>query len=232
MTDQLCVTYNKNFQDLFSGMDHIDYCRDQAHFERYPWPVNYRFNSRGFRDQDWPNSREELESAIWCVGDSFTVGIGQPFEHTWPQVLAKHTVKRCINLGKDGASNDTIARTVLAVIDYVQPANIVVMWSYIHRRSIQGTDQHFNPDSTDEDDVKEFDRCVRLVDQHRGSTHVVHAVIPWFAPGEWIGPALYSIQDLPHVPYTVCLDWARDGHHFDRITSEWMVTRAAPKLRL
>jgi hypothetical protein len=282
--DNLCVPHKRNVKEKYSGIDHIDYCRNQQHFASYPWPVDYSFNSRGFRDQEWPTTDQELESAIWCVGDSFTVGIGQPFEHTWPQVLAKHTGKPCINLGRDGAANDQIARTVVDIVHYVHPANIVVMWSYLHRRSVsidtgvpnwklwydrlQDWDwpscenlaefqalpdhiqqvvidkigdaaylqdltqtQHFIR-STNEDDIEEFDRCVKLVEQRRGHTRIVHSVIPLFAPGAWIASAMQCVNDLPHVPHTVPRDLARDGQHFDLITAEWVVEQVVPQLRL
>jgi len=284
MIDNLCVPHKRNVKEEYSGIDHIDYCRNQQHFKRYPWPINYSFNSRGFRDQEWPSAQQELESALWCVGDSFTVGIGQPWEHTWPQVLAAHTQKRVINVGRDGAANDSIAQAVMTIIDHVHPVNIVVMWSYLHRRSVpintgvpswklwydrlQHQDwptceslkdfqalpdhiqqviidkigdaaylqdltqtQHF-VHSTNEDDIDNLAQNVNQVEQHRGTTGIVHSVIPLFAPGAWIAPAMACFEDVPHVPHTLPLDLARDGQHFDQLTAEWVVKQVVPLLRL
>ena len=69
-----------------SGMDTLEECQDKDHYLSYTKDISYRYNSRGFRDHEWP---EDLSDVVWCVGDSFTVGIGQPFEETWPQLLGK-----------------------------------------------------------------------------------------------------------------------------------------------
>jgi hypothetical protein len=118
----------------YSGMDSAQYCRDLIHFNQYPWPVSYQYNSRGFRDQEWPENLNELQECIWCIGDSFTVGIGSPIEHTWTHLLAQATGKRTINISMDGASNNWISRISQDIAQIVQPKNMVIMWSYIHRR--------------------------------------------------------------------------------------------------
>ena len=115
-------------------MDSWEKCLDKTHFKQYPHRVLYQYNSRGFRDQEWPNSIEELANAIWCVGDSFTVGLGSPVEHTWPDILQKFTQKRTINVSMDGASNNWISRKILKILTQVQPELIVVHWSYLQRR--------------------------------------------------------------------------------------------------
>ena len=73
-----------------------------THFLSYDYPINYQHNSRGFRDSEWPN---DLDNIIWCVGDSFTKGLGAPVEHTWPSILQNKTNKRCLNVSINGASN-------------------------------------------------------------------------------------------------------------------------------
>jgi hypothetical protein len=116
-----------------SGMDSPDRCMDLAHFKLYPHPVQYVYNSRGFRDAEWPS---DLSQVIWCVGDSFTVGMGAPAHHAWPAVLQRRTGRTCINVSKDGASNNWIARTALAILSEFPTADIVVHWSFLHRREI------------------------------------------------------------------------------------------------
>ena len=123
-----------NAQWDYSGIDTAELCVDPRHFKQYPYAVQYQFNSRGYRDQEWPESLDELQSAIWCVGDSFTVGLGSAVEHTWPWLLQQHTGRRCINVSMDGASNDWIARKACAVLATVAPAHVVIHWSYWHRR--------------------------------------------------------------------------------------------------
>jgi len=57
----------------YSGMDNRSDCLDKKHFDNYPYLVNYRHNSRGFRDAEWPELIEFIDS-VWCVGDSLTAG--------------------------------------------------------------------------------------------------------------------------------------------------------------
>jgi len=114
-----------------TGMDSPEHCRDPEHFRSYPHTVEYHYNSRGFRDDEWP---EELDQAIWCVGDSFTVGVGSPRSHTWPWILQQRTGRRCINVSMDGASNNWIARQAVQILEQVAPETMIIHWSYLHRR--------------------------------------------------------------------------------------------------
>lgn len=114
-----------------SGMDSIDACFDINVFMNYPYDISYCYNSRGFRDDEWP---EDLNSAVWCFGDSFTVGLGVPVDHTWPRVLETAIGRRCINVSMDGASNNWIARTVNTVLTDTRADVAVIQWSFIERR--------------------------------------------------------------------------------------------------
>ena len=120
---------NQHWQ--YTGIDSPEKYCNLAHFRAYPHQVEYSYNNRGFRDTDWP---VDLKESIWCIGDSFTVGLGQPWSHTWPQRLQAKTNTRTINVSLDGASNDWIARKTLDLIDNVSPDIIVIQWSFIHRR--------------------------------------------------------------------------------------------------
>lgn len=117
-----------------SGMDSLKNCIDKQHFKSYPHQIEYRYNTRGFRDQEWPDDIDKLQNAIWCIGDSFTVGIGSPREHIWPYILQQQTGIRTINVSMDGASNNWIARRCIDVIKNINPKTIIAQWSYIERR--------------------------------------------------------------------------------------------------
>jgi len=117
-----------------SGIDSWDKCVNKDHFLKFPWPIEYRYNSRGYRDQEWPSDLSSLSNAIWCFGDSFTVGIGSPLTHTWVYLLSQNACKRTINVSMDGASNNWIARKISELCCYLIPKTIVVHWSYVHRR--------------------------------------------------------------------------------------------------
>jgi hypothetical protein len=117
-----------------SGIDSFEFCLDKKHFTSYPYDISYNYNSRGFRDAEWADDVEELQSAIWCVGDSFTVGLGSPIEHIWPWILQQVAQRRTINVSMDGASNMWIARKSLDIINKIKPAHLIIQWSYISRR--------------------------------------------------------------------------------------------------
>ena len=125
-----------NENSLFSGIDSIECIPNskKKHFKNYPYKIQYQYNSRGFRDQEWPESLDKLQNSIWCLGDSFTDGVGLPFPHIWPQVLQQITNLQTINVSLDGASNNWIARHARTIIDEINPKNLIVQWSYSHRR--------------------------------------------------------------------------------------------------
>ena len=117
-----------------SGIDSLEHALDKDHFINYPYKIEYKFNSRGFRDFEWPTSINELQKSIWCIGDSFTSGVGVPFEHTWPQVLKKMSLRNVINVSLDGASNSWISRQTGYILEEIRPEIIIIQWSYINRR--------------------------------------------------------------------------------------------------
>ena len=103
---------------------------------QFPYSVNYKFNSRGYRDGEWPDSLDQLKSAVWCLGDSATLGIGSPWEHIWPQILSRAWNKRTINVSLLAASNDFIERKCIELLDQIVPEYIVICWSYLYRRDM------------------------------------------------------------------------------------------------
>lgn len=129
--NDLILDSRVNQQWTSSGIDSINGCRDQKLFESYPHKVEYSYNSRGFRDREWPTG-----DAVWCIGDSFTVGLGSPLEHTWPYLLEQQTGHRCVNLGMDGGSNNWMSRRAIQLIREVHPSTVVIHWSYLHRREL------------------------------------------------------------------------------------------------
>lgn len=277
---------------LYSGMDSLELCRDKKHFLEYPYPVVYEYNSRGFRDAEWPLLLTELKQCIWCVGDSFTLGNGQPLEHTWPRVLQNLTGRRCINVSMDGASNDWIFRRICDIVSAIKPKNIVIMWSYTSRRELD------NPDLIDEDRriwaskhswSKDTRHWIDLSNKtHNIDASIIQSTIPGFdyiineclrqhwndvKADSWppCPCTLNDLEDLPisikeelkfmHGCYTTMesylseignhdqvvaaaksalhsdiiyldknIDWARDHHHFDILTSRWLVDKILVRL--
>lgn len=270
----------------YSGIDDPGRCLDDQHFREYPYPVKYVYNSRGFRDLEWPDSIDELKKSIWCVGDSFTVGIGSPIEHTWPYLLSKATGLRVINVSLDGASNDWMSRKIINIQEEISPKYIIVSWTYLHREE--------SPDARLDDEqrriyyqdldldknIKNFEENIRKItsardpfmqflipnaylnhrpdikqtwDNLKGSDWPEHMPcdIGTLSPdivdelknlhGAW---DTIKIKNILHkqmctidrimldnqIVQVQQKDLARDGHHFDIKTSEWMIDQLLPKL--
>lgn len=268
----------------YSGIDSPEQCMDKTHFKQYPHAISYQYNSRGFRDQEWPDSIEELKNAVWCVGDSFTVGLGNPLEHTWPWLLQNQTKLRTINVSMDGASNNWIARKTVEMLQKIKPQHIVIHWSYTNRReadptmiynlcwndfyqAIKGSNwpecrtvQEINnlpdkirheiltwpdplptisdedlrlqylPDATIDDDVINTIDCINAVDQVSTGTKIIHSFIPNFCRNSSQIQQKLSQQHINYISEFTKLDLARDGHHYDILTSQMFVGQIINRL--
>jgi hypothetical protein len=206
------IGINKSWEwTVTSGLDSPKECLDKDHFQNYPKKITYKYNANGFRDDEWP---EDLSDVIWCVGDSFTVGIGQPFEETWPKLLQKKLGGRCLNLGEDGCSNDTIALRIKEIFKLHNPRLIVVMWSYLARRRIDGENVfHDKNDFGDDKDLVNFSKNFKIVNDL--STNIINLLIPFGFNNMKLLEKKYK-----NLIFTQQLDYARDHHHFDIKTSE------------
>lgn len=272
-----------NERCLFSGIDSHRRCLDKNHFANFPYPVSYSFNNRGFRDAEWPIEKHALKNSIWCLGDSFTVGIGSPYDHIWPQQLEKKSGIRTINVSMDGASNDWITENAIEILDQLRPNRMVIMWSYLHRRqnpnkslSTLARRIFANKEDSYKTDVENFINNVNKVESLKKDTTVVHLIIPDYFVGSkkdvfkiwkdisdlsWpVAPItdsememlpncikqemhdvhhclelydslrrLHTLEGLIEIPR---LDWARDKHHFDLMTSQWISRQVFPLLKI
>jgi hypothetical protein len=224
----------KNYFCTETGLDSFKMCLNKSHFTNFPYQIKYCYNDRGYRDIDWP--KENLENIYWCIGDSFTVGLGSPFNHTWPQVLQQQTGNRVISVSMDGASNDWISRQVKTIIDEVNPKNIIIMWSYTHRREKSNellTDMErrlWNVESQDiYTDYIHFKLCLQNICKVAKNTNLIHLTVPKFYNNANDFPiGLKKIKNFLG-PVTM-LDYARDYHHFDILTSNQVVSNIIPLL--
>jgi len=177
----------------YSGLDSPEKCLNKQHFKSYHYAVEYCYNSRGYRDQEWPAELAELQNAIWCIGDSFTVGLGSPIEHTWPYLLQQQTRRRTINVSMDGASNEWMLRKIKKIVEVVAPPiTIVVQWSYFNRRELLDQSQsdegrrawvapHLasTPENiSSELDIENFKNCVLQAKKVCENGQLVNSVIP------------------------------------------------------
>ena len=171
-----------NKQWTESGIDSAELCLDKKHFAEYPHTISYNYNSRGFRDAEWPDSETALQDSIWCVGDSFTAGLGSAVEHTWPYIVSQQQQKRTINVSMDGASNEWIARKTIEIYNKLNPDIMIVMWSYFHRRekkSIELSDEDRRIQTSADsaaDDVTNFLYCISQV--NKTVKNCIHFIIP------------------------------------------------------
>jgi hypothetical protein len=172
-----------------SGIDSFVNCRDQKHFVTFPHNVIYQYNSRGFRDAEWPSTLAELQDCVWCVGDSFTVGIGSPAEHMWTNILESKINKRCINVSMDGASNKWIARKVIEILKIIQPKLLITHWSYINRDespddTLIDEDRRIK-DITDKASINQLieNNCkiILEVETHKKQCSIIHSFIPSYS---------------------------------------------------
>ena len=227
--------YRVNARWDYSGSDSIDRCLDKKHFKNYPHTVKYVYNSRGFRDAEWPESIEELKNAIWCIGDSFTVGVGSPLEHTWPYLLQQETGRRCINVSMDGASNEWIARKTQAIIKEINPTDIVIMWSYASRREnknllLSDEDRRIKAVRvSDSEDFMNFKLCMDSVAQF----NINHTVIPNFGIDTVLRlqelvktyndvkdvtwDSVVTINDFSNLPLNIVTELINDFKVYDRM---------------
>jgi hypothetical protein len=211
-----------NFQSNFSGIDSPECCLNRKHFQNYKKKITYHYSSHGFRDLEWPDN---LSDVIWCVGDSFTVGIGQSQEETWPQLLQKKIGKRCLNLGEDGCSNDTMYLRIKKIVELYNPKLIVVMWSYLHRRRIKNTNVHYEKDSFGfKNDIENFDKNFNLC--QKLNVKLIHLIIPNACEN-----MNYLKKKYPKLQLIKQLDYARDYHHFDIETSKYIVDLLVKKIK-
>ena len=127
---------SSNYTNKFSGMDTPGKsARSRREFEEYPIQnFDYRYNSWGFRG---PEYKQYIGKPVnICLGDSFTVNLGGPVEHSWCSQLAEHFDIPTVNLGMDGAGNDAIQLVYSRACEVFDVQNTFVMYSYLHRRLI------------------------------------------------------------------------------------------------
>jgi hypothetical protein len=194
----------------FSGLDSLEKCLDKKHFKAYPYPIEYRYNSRGFRDAEWPGDIDQLKHAIWCVGDSFTVGVGSPLTHTWVNILQHRLNKRCINVSMDGASNYWIARKISSVLDKIKPKIIIIHWSFFTRYELIDQDLDDEKRRLNFHDLEltslqllcNFNKLVQTIEQTKQNTKIIHSFIPGWAVGTTVQDEWNKLRgpDWPKYP--------------------------------
>jgi hypothetical protein len=123
-----------------------------------------------------------LANAVWCIGDSFTVGIGSPESHTWPKVLAQKNKCSTINISMDGASNAWIARQARLILNHIRPHYCVIQWSFLHRTENKSF-KKMHHTALSADSEHNIPQWRELCAEFACYPNVVQSVIPDAAPG-------------------------------------------------
>jgi hypothetical protein len=223
-----------NYYANSTGIDSLENAEKRwtkKHFLNYPYQIEYKYNSRGFRGPEWPSN---VNDVCWCVGDSFTSGVGQPYEHIWPYVFSVKSNIPTINVSMDGASNMWISRKTIELLE-IEPKYIIIQWSYVHRRErdiiIGGNNLDErrivrNGNVTTEEDIQNTIDCINLVESKKRNTTIIHTFIPKNVPDNYqvLFKDLIEKTNI-NVVWFDQLDYARDFHHYDIKTSNSLVEK-------
>jgi hypothetical protein len=173
------------------------------------------------------------------------VGIGQPYNETWPRLLEKSLKEKCINISEDGCSNDLISLRAKYIIENYNPKAVIIMWSYFWRRFINGKNIHFDPGKRElpKDDLFNFLKNFTTVNNvNNNRCTIINFAIPdCFIESDLIkfsmkkkilkkdkkniNKILRNVDD--NFPKNLIeveqIDYARDGYHFDLLTGQNIV---------
>lgn len=218
------LTNNKKIYASYkeSGLDSLDKCYNKDYYINYPHDVVYNYNSRGYRDIEWPNQIDE--QVIWCVGDSFTLGLGCPFEYTYPNLLRDYVNRPIINISMDGGSNQYITRKAKYIIENVKPKHLIIHWSYFHRR------EDPNPNKSDEerriyedktsdanDDCLNILNCIEIIEgtAKLAKSKILHSFVVNASSILYVDYVYETLQQNNYNSIRVAqIDFARDSHHY------------------
>ena len=126
--------------------------RSEKAWHTYPIQnFNYSFNTWGFLGPEYDIL--EGKKVNICLGDSFTLNLGGPIEHSWASQLATYFDIPTINLAINGAGNDAIRSVYEQACEIFDVQNTFVMYSFFHRRLHDGEFKHFDVASAFNDEV-------------------------------------------------------------------------------
>jgi len=135
ITDLDYFKRSANYTSKTRGIDDPNKSPHCTNKDWHEYPVqdfDYEFNSWGFRGLDYEQYIGKPVNI--CLGDSFTVNIGGPIEHSWTSQLALQFDIPTLNLGMDGAGNDAIKLVYDRACALFKVKDTFVMYSFLHRR--------------------------------------------------------------------------------------------------
>lgn len=204
------------------GHDSPEHCFDRKHYNTYPVPVEYRFNSIGYRTSPVDQYRGD---EILAIGDSFTLGLGVAQQHTWPDQLSRLLDYPVLNFSLNGASNDWMARKTQQLLTRFTPRAVVVHYSFSHRRerpSLDWTDDErteCEPFYSDQENYENWRRAFDYFAQI--NIPVVHGFV-----NNWhTQPVDYNSLPGKVIAPIAAIDLARDGFHYGIDTNRRLAER-------
>ena len=129
----------KNWQRLLNGdvlEKHREYIKDDSELKEFieyytENPIEYKFNSNGFRDDELDSKPKEVDVYLGC---SFTNGIGLHKEKIWPSLLSSELNFPSINAGIDGVGVITQYRTLMFLYQKFKIRNVFHFMPLTHVR--------------------------------------------------------------------------------------------------
>lgn len=107
----------------------------------YNNPIEYKFNSYGFRCD---NFDELSEDYLLFTGCSLTEGIGLHVEHTYPYIVSRKLNKTYFNLALGGSGPDIVKHNLIMFLSHLEkdklPKYVIIQWPDFNRISMLGTD--------------------------------------------------------------------------------------------
>jgi len=116
----------ENYEKMILDPAHRAYFAEQGWNQ--PGTINYRFNSHGFRADEFDNG-----PYMMALGCSYTVGIGLPDKVTWARQTATALGLKCANLAWGGYSADSCYRLAEYWVPTLRPNYVCMLVPPRHR---------------------------------------------------------------------------------------------------
>lgn len=119
---------NRTFAPPFA-FDSPEHCRlGPQYWHQYSvTQYDYQYNSWGFRGPDYEQYQGQKINV--CIGDSTTVNLGGPIEHSWPYHLSKYFNIPTLNFGISGLSYHGMAQIVSRVKTLFDVERVFVLYN-------------------------------------------------------------------------------------------------------
>jgi len=134
MFKRIAKIHNKTFNTPHKA-DGPDFCTfGSLYWHHYPIKnYNYQYNSWGFRGDDYEQYTGQEVNI--CIGDSTTVNLGGPVEHSWPWLLSQYFDIPTLNLGLDSLSFTEFLQVIDKAKTYFKLYKIFILYNIFENDS-------------------------------------------------------------------------------------------------